>query len=93
MANRDERYSLIKRQVEYGEIKEFTDIFKFITKTQVATDLGKKTGTFTELMNNVQKFTFEEIFSIGNLFDLDEDTMIKLVMRQYHNRKDSMTKI
>ena len=93
MANRDERYSLIKRQVEYGEIKEFTDIFKFITKTQVATDLGKKTGTFTELMNNVQKFTFEEVFTIGSFFDVDEDTMVKLVMHQYHNRKNSVTKI
>jgi len=53
MTNRDPRYELVKPMVENGKIEVFTDIFKYIPKTKVATDLGKKVDRFNELMNNV----------------------------------------
>jgi hypothetical protein len=83
MGNRDPRYSLIKPMITGGKITSFTDIFKFIPKTVVANDLGKKVDRFTELMKNVEGFTLEELFVIAKFCDIDKSEMLKLAENEY----------
>jgi hypothetical protein len=87
MSNRDPRYELVKPMVEAGKIEVFTDIFKFIPKTKVATDLGKKVDRFNELMNNVENFNLKDLFLIAKFCELEEEQMLELVMKQYHETK------
>ena len=92
MGNRDPRYDLIKPMILGGKIVTFNDIFKFIPKTVVATDLGKKVDRFTELMNHVEGFTLEELFMIGKFCDIDENQIVKLAVTQYQKNKSKILK-
>ncbi|WP_431215069.1 hypothetical protein ACQ86N_10260 [Puia sp. P3] len=42
MIKRDERYTIVRTMYEAGHVASFNDIFKYIPKTVVANDLGKK---------------------------------------------------
>ena len=70
-----------------GKIRTFSDIFEFVPKTIVATNMGKKVDRFTRLMNRVEKFTLEDLFQIGKLCELEESQMIQLVMKEYSIQK------
>ena len=91
MTHRDHRYSLVKPMVEAGKIEVFSDIFKFIPKTRVANDLGKKVDRFNELMANVEEFILKDLFHIAKFCELDEETMLRLVMKQYRDTKNRLS--
>jgi len=93
MGNRDHRYDLIKPMFIGGKIKTFSDIFKFIPKTVVATDLGKKVDRFTDLMNRVEGFTLEELFMVAKFCELEETEMLLLVENQYKMSKSKIRKL
>ena len=90
MASRDHRYSLIKPMVDAGKIVVFNDIFKFIPKTRVATDLGKKVDRFNELMTNVEDFNLKDLFLIASFCEMAETEMLGLVMKQYLEIKNNL---
>ena len=83
MGNRDSRYDLIKPMLLEGKIVSFTDIFKYIPKTIVANDLGKKVDRFTVMMNQVEKFTLEELFRMAAFCRLTRDQMFGLLLNEY----------
>lgn len=84
---KDTRYELISTMMKDGKVKEFNDIFKFIPKTVVAKDLGKKVDRFTDLMDNVGGFTLEEIFELADLCDLTKAQMYQLMEAAYMTHK------
>lgn len=84
---RDHRYDLIRPMVEAGKIMFFNDIFKYIPKTVVAKDLGKKVDRFNTLMSRVEEFMLEDLFIMAGFFDIDEDVMVTLVMNDYKRKK------
>ena len=90
MTNRDPRYSLIKPMVDAGKIEVFTDIFKYIPKTKVATDLGKKVDRFNELMNNVEDFNLKDLFLIAKFCEMTERDILELVLKQYLDMKNRL---
>jgi hypothetical protein len=92
MRNRDSRYDLIKPMMDAGKIICFNDIFKFIPKTVVAKDLGKKVDRFNELMNHVQEFTLEELFLIAKFCGIEEKQMYELVETEYLKIKNKIEK-
>ena len=92
MKIRDDRYELIRPMLNDGKILSFNDIFKFIPKTVVATDLGKKVDRFTELMKRVEKFTLEELFTIGRFCSLDETQILMLARDEYLKSKSKILK-
>ena len=90
MTSRDPRYSLVKPMVDAGKIEVFTDIFKFIPKTKVATDLGKKVDRFNELMNNVEDFNLKDLFLIAKFCEMTERDILELVLKQYLDLKSNL---
>ena len=92
MTDRDHRYELIKPMMNDGKIQTFNDIFKFIPKTVVATSLGKKVDRFTELMNKVEKFTVEDLFTIARFCSLTEGQILQLVEKEYLKTKSKIIK-
>jgi hypothetical protein len=92
MIKRDRRYELIKTMFNDGKIQTLNDIFEFVPKTIVATDLGKKVDRFTALINKVEKFTVEDLFRIGKLCDLEESQMFRLALKDYSIQKKNIEK-
>ncbi len=90
MIKRDRRYELIRTMFNDGKIQTLNDIFEFIPKTVVATDLGKKVDRFTALISKVEKFTVEDLFRIGKLCDLEETQMFQLVLKDYYIQKKNI---
>ncbi len=90
---RDPRYDLIRPMITEGKIISFTDIFKYIPKTIVARDLGKKVDRFTDLMNRVEKFTLEELFQIARNCEIPRMQILKLAEEEYAKGKNNILKI
>jgi hypothetical protein len=88
MGNRDSRYDLIKPMLSEGNIVSFTDIFKYIPKTIVANDLGKKVDRFTVMMTNVEKFSIEEIMKMARLCRMSVEQMIDLILKEYSKKHE-----
>jgi len=90
MIKRDDRYDVIRPIVESGQLVSFNQMFKYIPKTIVAKDLGKKVDRFNVLMNHVDEFTLKELFRIGHFCKLDNWEMLKLVMYDHNNINNKM---
>jgi hypothetical protein len=91
MIKRDDRYNLIKLLHADGQIKILDDIFKYVPKTVVATDLGKKVTDFNVLLARPDNFELREIYRIGNLCGLTDRDAYLLVEAQYLMKKPSKT--
>src|ERR1700722_14549092 len=87
---RDHRYDLIKPMVETGKIMFFNDIFKYIPKTIVAKDLGKKVDRFNILMTHVEQFSLDDLFILAGFFDMENREMLNLVMNDYERSKQEI---
>ena len=83
MGNRDPRYDLIKPMLSEGTIISFTDIFKYIPKTIVANDLGKKVDRFTVMMNDPKKFAISDVYKMGDLFKIGVMKLYELIDNEY----------
>lgn len=63
-------YDLVRPMFTIGEIKVFSDIFKYVPKTVVARDLGKEKGRFNELIEDPGDFLIQELLKLGEKSDL-----------------------
>ena len=88
MRPRDPRYEVIKPMLNEGKIHSFPDIFKFIKKSVVAADLGKRGPRFTELITKVEDFTVKELLIIARLCGLTSAEMFKLVEAELAKRNN-----
>jgi len=88
MRPRDPRYEVIKPMLNEGKINSFPEIFKFIKKSVVAADLGKRGPRFTELINKVEDFTVKELLIIARLCGLTPAEMFKLVEAELAKRNN-----
>lgn len=89
----DPRYIAAKRMVENGDITTFNQLFTIIPKSIVAADLGTQNVRFTMLMNHVERFTLQELFLVGNFFELEEKDIFQLAFNQYaEQRKNKLGK-
>ena len=80
---RDQRYKAVRALIEKGEITLFNDMFEFIPKTRVATDLGKHNVRFSRLLGRVEKFTLQELFMLARLLELDDRKLLDLAYNQH----------
>ncbi|MBN9385632.1 MAG: hypothetical protein J0H74_33065 [Chitinophagaceae bacterium] len=80
---RDRRYKNVKNLISGGYVTSFREIFDIIPKTVVARDLGMNNNRFSELMANVEKFVLKDLFLIASFIDIDEKTLINLILQQH----------
>jgi hypothetical protein len=89
MGTRDPRYDLINPMLSQGQIVSFADIFKYIKKTVVANDLGKKVDRFTIMMEQPKKFSVEDVYEMADLFSIDVRTMFELIYKENLKRTNT----
>ena len=82
MGTRDPRYDLIKPMLSQGQIESFGDIFKYIKKTVVANDMGKKVDRFTIMMEQPKKFSVGDVYEMADLFSIDVLQMFSLLHKE-----------
>ena len=85
--DKDLKYRSVKALVEKGEITEFGQIFDIITLTKVAMDLGTHTSTLSDLTDNAGKMSLERMMKLGELFEVEPETIFKLLKNQYLKKK------
>lgn len=93
MIKRDDRYDVVKTMFDAGRIALFKDIFKYIPKTVIANDLGKKVDRFNKLMSKPDQFTLEEVYTIGSFCGLAERQIYELVEAEYLHNKSKIKKV
>jgi hypothetical protein len=93
MAERDHRYAVIKPLYEQGKIRSFLDIFRFVPRTVVAGDLGKKVARFSAQLNHLENFDLSDLFLIGNLCQLTRTQMLKLMTMEFAIRDNETNEV
>ncbi|MBS1663267.1 MAG: hypothetical protein JST68_19645 [Bacteroidetes bacterium] len=93
MIKRDDRYDVVKTMYGAGHIGLFKDIFKYIPKTVVANDLGKKVDRFNKLMSRLDEFTLKDMYTIGSFCGLTERQIYELVEAEYLHNKSKIKKV
>jgi len=86
MTQRDPRYATIQPMVKEGRIQTFLDIFKFVPRTVVARDIGKKVSRLSVSLRHLENFTIGELFVIGDLCDLSRTEILELVRMEFSLR-------
>ena len=89
MGNRDTRYDLIEPMMSQGKIVAFNDVFKYIKKTVVAIDMGKKVDRFTVMMHDPKKFSVGDIYKMSDLFRISAKKVFELIDNEYPQRRSS----
>src|SRR5258708_33832345 len=92
MIKRDDRYTIVKTMYQAGHIVFFNDIFKYIPKTIVALDLGKKVDRFNKLMTRPDEFTLQELYIIASFCGLTERKIYELAEAEYLQNKSKIKK-
>jgi hypothetical protein len=80
---KDERYKAVKRLIEKSDVREFREVFKYIPKTMVATDLGIAPERFSERLHQVEKFYLKDMFAMARLFNVEDIKVLHLASTQY----------
>lgn len=86
MTQRDPRYATIQPMVQEGRIQTFLDIFKYVPRTVIARDLGKKVARLSVSLRHLENFTIGELFVIGNLCELSRTEILELVTKEFSLR-------
>ena len=93
MAELDHRYAVIRPLYEEGKIKTFMDIFKYVPRTVIAGDLGKKVARFSAQLSHPENFDLSDLFLIGNLCQLSRTQMLKLMTMEFAIRDNEIDKV
>jgi hypothetical protein len=80
---KDARYDLIAPMISAGRIKHFRDIFMYIPKTIIASDLGINNVRFTRLIESVEDFLLRDLIRLAILMEIEPSLMLRLVLEQY----------
>jgi hypothetical protein len=80
---RSKKNDSIKLLVKDGHITTIRAIFDYTAPTPAAKHLGTSYGRLLKLIDKVELFRVNELFQLGRYYELDEDTMLMLLMNQY----------
>jgi hypothetical protein len=84
---RDKRYKAVKNLIDTGNIKSLHDIFDYVPKRVVYSDLGVNYTRFLALINNPDRFTLKELITMAGLFEVDPKTMVDIAYNQWFEDK------
>ena len=79
---KDKRYNTIKKLIIANALGSFAEILDTLPKTTLARDLGMHHQTFSKLLSNPAKFTFEDAFNIAALIEVDQMAIVNLIAKQ-----------
>jgi hypothetical protein len=87
-----EKAEIVKGLIDEERLKTFQDIFIYITKTEVARELGINYTRFLGLTKNPKNLRYSETYAIAKLLKVDAKSISRLVHNQLDARKPGSTK-
>ena len=78
----DRRYIAVKNLIESGTIKHLAEIFDYVPKRVVYTDLGVNYTRFVKLIRSPDLFTLRELTTMAGFFKVDPKAVINLAYDQ-----------
>jgi hypothetical protein len=82
------RYEYIEPMYSKGNIRVFSDIFKFIPYTVVARDLGYRSDRFKEQLTRLDEFTLKKLFAVARICGITEQQVVALVLVEWKLGRD-----
>lgn len=73
---------LVKRMIETGDIKQFRDIFEYAAITPLIQHLKTNHATLQNYITNVGLLRVQTIVSIASYYNVETETMFKLIANQ-----------
>ena len=83
----DRRYRIIKPRFNEGQVTRFEDLVNIVPKSVLASDLGKSSERFTNLIDHSEEFTIQELVLLGRRANLTLPEMLTLVAHNYSGKK------
>ena len=87
-----EKAEIVRGLIEEERLKTFRDIFIYITKTEVARELGINYTRFLDLTENHKNLRYSESYALAKLLKVDAKSISHLVHNQLDARKPGSTK-
>jgi hypothetical protein len=84
---RDPRYETIRGLLKEGEIKKFTEIFKWIPHTVVARDYGTNTSRMKKMVADPSLWTLEEVYKLADLISYDRKKLALMAVEEVEEMK------
>jgi len=85
---RDARYNMIKVLVDNSRIRSLEEIFIWVPKTVVASDLHIKVTALNCILANPASIVLEQLYEIGCLCGLSDEEIYLLYYRYYQKRME-----
>jgi hypothetical protein len=89
---RNTRTDIVKPLIVSGHIQEFKDIFIYLSKTQVAKDIGIGFNRFNKFLGKVQDMKLSDLYLLSTYFEIDAAKMFELINNQNNATKKGIRK-
>ena len=80
--HKEYKYGAIRPAFKARTIRYLEDIFKYIPRSAVAKEIGRKSSTLDRYIRNVDSFPLKDIRATGKLFELNLSEMLMLIEAQ-----------
>jgi hypothetical protein len=87
-----EKLKIVTDLIESKRIKTFSTLFFYITKTELAKEIGVNYGRFLDLIEDPRRMRYEESASIANIFGVSHYQISELIINQLEEMKLSPSK-
>lgn len=89
---RDNRYIAVKSLIETGQIKVFGQIFHYIPKKVVYSDLGLNYYRFARLLKHPDLFTLREMVTLAGLVGCEPSVLFTMALAKPEPKKRARVK-
>lgn len=89
---RDNRYKAVLSLIQTGEIKTFEQIFDYIPKKTIYTDLGLNYYRFARLVKHPDLFTMRELVTLAGLIGCEASVIFAMATAKPEPKKRARNK-
>jgi len=84
--NKENRYNIVRIFIEKGDIKTIPEIFDYIPKSVVSTELRTNNNRFTRLINDPLEFKLVELSKIARAIGIETKVLVNMALQDEHRR-------
>lgn len=79
---KDSKYSLVKKYIESGALKTFSEIFATLNISTLISDTGINHSRLTSKIKDPQKFSVKDIIKFSELIEIDSRKVFDLIANE-----------
>lgn len=87
-----EKLEIARDLIESKKVKTFSALFFYVTKSELAKELGINYARFLGLITNPRRMRYEESATIANIFKVSHHQISELIINQLEEMKPGRSK-